>query len=147
MDLKKILIEANRFSEDIKFVFINEYKKLLDENELSQKQSLVLSIIEKKQQLTMNEVAEIINGTPSAASQFIQKLEKKQYVKREVNKDNRREVFVLLDEKGEAFFNEMTAIDERVLEKYFLQLSEEDIIKYHEILKKLHQIVVRGGKG
>ncbi|MEK3990377.1 MarR family transcriptional regulator [Robertmurraya sp. FSL R5-0851] len=147
MDLKQILIEANRFSEDIKFVFINEYKKLLDENELSQKQSLVLSIIEKKQQLTMNEVAEIINGTPSAASQFIQKLENKQYVKREVNKENRRVVFVLLDEKGEAFFNEMTAIDERVLEKYFLQLPEEDIIKYHEILKKLHQIVVRGGGG
>jgi len=147
MDIKQILIEANHFSEDIKFVFINEYKKLLDENELSQKQSLVLSILEKKQQMTMNEVANIINGTPSAASQFVQKLEKKQYVKREVNKDNRREVFVLLDEKGEAFFNEMTEIDERVLEKYFLQLSEEDIIKYHEILKKLHQIVVRGGEG
>lgn len=147
MDIKQILIEANHFSEDIKFVFINEYKKLLDENELSQKQSLVLSILEKKQQLTMNEVANIINGTPSAASQFVQKLEKKQYVKREVNKDNRREVFVLLDEKGEAFFNEMTEIDKRVLEKYFLQLPEEDIIKYHEILKKLHQIVVRGGEG
>lgn len=147
MDIKQLLIEANRFSEDIKFVFINEYKKLLDENELSQKQSLVLSILEKKQQLTMNEVAEIINATPSAASQFIQKLEKKQYVKREVNKDNRREVFVLLDEKGEAFFNEMTAIDERVLEKYFLKLPEEDIIKYHEILRKLHQIVVSGGEG
>lgn len=147
MDLKQILIEANRFSEDIKFVFINEYKKLLDENELSQKQSLVLSIIEKKQQLTMNEVAEIINGTPSAASQFIQNLEKKQYVKREVNKNNRREVFVLLDEKGETFFNEMSAIDERVIEKYFLKLPEEDIIKYHEILKKLHQIVVRGDEG
>lgn len=147
MDIKQLLIEANHFSEDIKFVFINEYKKLLDENELSQKQSLVLSILEKKQQLTMNEVANIINGTPSAASQFVQKLEKKQYVKREVNKDNRREVFVLLDEKGEKFFTDMTAIDERVLEKYFLQLPEEDIIKYHEILKKLHQIVVRGGEG
>lgn len=147
MDIKQLLIEANRFSEDIKFVFINEYKKLLDENELSQKQSLVLSILEKKQQLTMNEVAEIINATPSAASQFIQKLEKKQYVRREVNKDNRREVFVLLDEKGEAFFNEMNAIDERVLEKYFLKLPEEDIIKYHEILRKLHQIVVSGGEG
>jgi MarR family transcriptional regulator, organic hydroperoxide resistance regulator len=146
MNLKQMLIEANRYSEDIKFVFINEYKKLLDENELSQKQSLVLSILEKKQRLTMNEVADIINGTPSAASQFIQKLEKKQYVKREVNKDNRREVFVLLDEKGEAFFNEMTVIDERVLERYFLQLPEEDIIKYHEILKKLHQIVVNGGE-
>ncbi|WP_066051990.1 MarR family winged helix-turn-helix transcriptional regulator [Robertmurraya korlensis] len=146
MDLKEMLIEANRYSEDIKFVFINEYKKLLDENELSQKQSLVLSILDKKQRITMNEVADIINGTPSAASQFIQKLEKKKYVKREVNKDNRREVFVLLDEKGEVFFNEMTAIDERVLEKYFLQLPEEDIIKYHEILKKLHQIVVNGGE-
>ncbi|MGG7620720.1 MarR family winged helix-turn-helix transcriptional regulator [Bacillus coreaensis] len=146
MDLKQMLIEANRFSEDIKFVFINEYKKLLDENELSQKQSLVLSILDKKHRLTMNEIAEIINGTPSAASQFIQKLEKKQYVKRETNKENRRVVFVYLDEKGKQFFTDMIAIDERVLEKYFLRLPEEDIIKYHEILKKLHHIVVSGGE-
>lgn len=145
MDLKQMLIEANQFSEDIKFIFINEYKKLLDENELSTNQSLVLNILEKKNRLTMNEIAEIINDTPSVASQFIQKLEKKQYMKRETNKDNRIEVFVLLDEKGETFFKEMTAIDERVLEKYFMRLPEEDIIKYHEILKKLHQIVVSGG--
>jgi MarR family transcriptional regulator, organic hydroperoxide resistance regulator len=145
LDLKKMLIEAKQYSEDIKLVFINDYKKLLDENELSSKQSLVLSILEKKKRLTMNEVAEIINGTPSAASQLIQKLEKKQYVKRETNQENRREVFVLLDEKGEVFFKEMTAIDEKVLDKYFMRLSEEDIIKYHEILKKLHKIVVNGG--
>ncbi|MGS2778676.1 MarR family winged helix-turn-helix transcriptional regulator [Robertmurraya sp. GLU-23] len=94
----------------------------------------------------MNEIAEIINGTPSAASQFIQKLEKKQYVKRETNMENRREVFVYLDEKGKQFFTDMTAIDERVLGKYFLRLPEEDIIKYHEKLKKLHHIVVSGGE-
>jgi MarR family transcriptional regulator, organic hydroperoxide resistance regulator len=140
-----MLIEAKQYSEDIKLVFINDYKKLLDENELSSKQSLVLSILEKKKRLTMNEVAEIINGTPSAASQLIQKLEKKQYVKRETNQENRREVFVLLDEKGELFFKEMTAIDEKVLDKYFMRLPEKDIIKYHEILKKLHKIVVNGG--
>jgi MarR family transcriptional regulator, organic hydroperoxide resistance regulator len=140
-----MLIEAKQYSEDIKLVFINYYNKLLEENELSSKQSLVLSILEKKNRLTMNEVAEIINGTPSAASQLIQKLEKKQYVKRETNQENRREVFVLLDEKGEVFFKEMTAIDEKVLDKYFMRLPEEDIIKYHEILKKLHKIVVSGG--
>jgi MarR family transcriptional regulator, organic hydroperoxide resistance regulator len=140
-----MLIEAKQYSEDIKLVFINYYNKLLEENELSSKQSLVLSILEKKNRLTMNEVAEIINGTPSAASQLIQKLEKKQYVKRETNQENRREVFVLLDEKGELFFKEMTAIDEKVLDKYFMRLPEKDIIKYHEILKKLHKIVVNGG--
>ncbi|WP_169891081.1 MarR family winged helix-turn-helix transcriptional regulator [Litchfieldia alkalitelluris] len=142
MDIKKILIEANEYSDGIKSVFIKEYKKILDDHDLSSKQSVVLSVLEKKKKLNMNEVAELINGTPSAASQFVRKLENNQYVKREVNKDNRREVFVLLDEKGESFFHEMNMVDEMVLEKYFMKLPEEDIIKYHQILKKLHELVV-----
>lgn len=146
MDLKKILIEANEYSEEIKSVFIKEYKKLLDENDLSSKQSVVLSVLEKKKKLNMNEIAEIISATPSAASQFIRKLENNHYVKREVNKENRREVFVLLDHRGEKFFQEMTEIDEMVLEKYFMRLPQEDILKYHEILKKLHTIVIEENK-
>ncbi len=142
MDLKKILSEANQYSEEIKGVFIKEYKKILDENDISAKQSIVLSTLEKKKKLTMNEIAELINATPSAASQFIRKLENSQYVKREVNKDNRREVFVLLDIQGEKFYEEMNVIDEMVLEKYFMRLPKEDILKYHEILKKLHGIVM-----
>ncbi|MDZ5473361.1 MarR family transcriptional regulator [Bacillus sp. 31A1R] len=144
MDIKKILIEANRFSDDIKNVFIKEYDKILSEHDFSTKQSVVLSILEKKQKLNMNEVAEIIGGTPSAASQFIRKLESKDYVVREVNKENRREVFVLLSENGKKFFQEMNEIDEMVLEKYFMQLPEEDILKYHQILKDLHGIVTKG---
>ncbi|MBS4196268.1 MarR family winged helix-turn-helix transcriptional regulator [Lederbergia citri] len=146
MDLKKILLEANQFSEEIKSVFINEYKKILDEHDLSSKQSLVLNVLHKSKKLTMNEVATIINATPSAASQFIRKLEKQQYVKREINEENRREVFVFLDTKGEDFYKELNEVDEMVLEKYFLQLPEEDILTYHKILKKLHGIVVKQGE-
>ena len=143
MDIKQILSEANRFSDDIKAVFIKEYEKILNEHDLSTKQSLVLSILEKKGKLNMNEIAEIINGTPSAASQFIRKLENKDYVQREVNKANRREVFVNLGKNGKKFFDEMNVLDEMVLEKYFMQLPEEDILKYHQILKKLHGIVTK----
>lgn len=142
LDVKEILREANQYSEEIKTIFIIEYKRILDENDLSTKQSIVLGYLEKKKRLTMNEVAEIINGTPSAASQFIRKLEAGQYVRREVNKENRREVFVLLDLKGEEFFREMDSADEMVMDKYFMKLPEEDIFKYHEILKKLHTIVM-----
>ncbi|WP_394232160.1 MarR family winged helix-turn-helix transcriptional regulator [Niallia oryzisoli] len=147
MDMKKMLVEANQYSEEIKLIFIKEYKKILDEHDLSSKQSLVLSILEKKRRLTMNEVAELINGTPSAASQFIRKLESNQYVKREVNKANRREVFVSLDKKGEEFFEEMNAADDMVFEKYFIKLSPEDIQNYFNILKKLHDIVMKEDMG
>ncbi|WP_456278505.1 MarR family winged helix-turn-helix transcriptional regulator [Bacillus sp. AK128] len=143
MDLKKILLEANLYADEIKTVMIEDYKKILDEHDLSTKQSVVLGFLEKKEKLNMNEVANIINGTPSAASQFIKKLENKDYVQREVNKENRREVFVLLGKNGKKFFKEMNELDEKVLEKYFLQLPEEDILKYHEILKKLHGMITK----
>ena len=93
----------------------------------------------------MHEVAQIINATPSAASQFVKILEEKKYVKRETNKENRREIFVFLDEKGIDFFKELELAEKRVLEKYFMKLSPEDIVTYHDVLKKLSDIVRKEG--
>ncbi|WP_043931222.1 MarR family winged helix-turn-helix transcriptional regulator [Bacillus sp. EB01] len=143
MDLKRVLFEANRYTQEIQAIFIKEYKKILDENDMSTKQSVVLSMLDMKGKLTMNEVAEIIGATPSAASQFIKKLESMQYVKRDVNKENRREVFVTLDKLGEKFFREIAELDDRIFDKYFMHLPEEDILTYHSILKKLHEIVLK----
>ncbi|MFD1737098.1 MarR family winged helix-turn-helix transcriptional regulator [Bacillus salitolerans] len=138
----KLLLETHEISEQIQMVFVKQYQNVLQNYELTSKHTIILQLAHKKENPTMNEIAEILGVTPSAASQFVKKLEQKRYVKREVNKNNRRETFVLLDNKGRAFFEELSRIDQSVIEKYLLKLPEQDIIQYHAILKKLYDIVV-----
>ncbi|MDQ1146007.1 DNA-binding MarR family transcriptional regulator [Bacillus sp. SORGH_AS 510] len=141
MDMMKLLMEAQRYSEEMSKVFLSEFQTLFQEYDLSSKQSLVLNLLKDTERFTMNEIAQIINATPSAASQFVKVLEEKKYVKRETNKENRREIFVYLDEKALEFFMELEQAERRVLEKYFMKLSPEDIVVYHDVLKKLSDIV------
>ncbi|QOR67176.1 MarR family transcriptional regulator [Cytobacillus suaedae] len=142
MDLMKILLEAHEISEQIQMYFVKEYQKVLQDHELTSKHTIIIQLSHTKGNPTMNEIAEVLGVTPSAASQFVKKLEQKKYVKREVNINNRRETFVLLGDKGKSFFEELNRIDRSVIEKYFLKLPEEDIIHYHSTLKKLYEIVV-----
>lgn len=145
MDMMKLLMEAQRYSEEMSKVFLREFQSIFQEYDLSSKQSLVLQYLKETGRFTMHEVAQIIHATPSAASQFVKVLEEKQYVKRETNKENRREIFVLLDEKAIEFFKELEQAEKRVLEKYFMKLSAEDIVIYHDVLRKLSDIVREEG--
>src|SRR4051812_23561256 len=97
----ELLMEAQRFSEEMSKIFLREYHTLMQEYDISTKQHVVLNYLKDAGKLTMHEVAQIINATPSAASQFVKNLEEKLYVKREINKENRRETFVFLDKKAE----------------------------------------------
>lgn len=141
MDMMKLLMEAQKYSEEMSKVFLREFQTIFQEHDLSSKQSLVLNLLKDTGRFTMHEIAQIINATPSAASQFIKVLEEKKYVKRETNKENRREIFVYLDEKALEFFKELEQAEKRVLEKYFMKLTPEDIVVYHDVLKKLSDIV------
>ena len=141
MDPMTLLHEAERFSEDIKLVFVKEYQKILEKYELSSKQSIIVSLVKQRGNPTMGDIAVAIDATPSAASQFVKKLEANKYVKREINVDNRRETFVILAEKGESLFSELELADKKIFEKYFLKLPTKDIVEYHRILKALHTIV------
>jgi DNA-binding MarR family transcriptional regulator len=53
---------------------------------------------------TVGEIAMEMNISSSAVSQLIAKLEKNQYIKREINLQNRREIFITLDEKRSGVF-------------------------------------------
>ena len=145
MQMMQLLMEAQKYSEEMSKVFLREFQTIIQEYDLSSKQSLVLNYLKETERFTMHEVAQIINATPSAASQFVKVLEEKKYVKRETNKENRREIFVSLDEKGIDFFKELELAEKRVLEKYFMKLSPEDIVTYHDVLKKLSDIVREEG--
>lgn len=146
MKKKDQLIIAKMLSDDIQHVFMTHFTDVLNEHNLSSKHLTIIEFVRMKAQVTMNEVANLLKATPSAASQIISKLEAQDYLKREVNKANRRETLVCLGNKGEELANQIDKKENELIEKYYLQLPLEDIEAYCDIIKKLHGIVMKGEK-
>jgi MarR family transcriptional regulator, organic hydroperoxide resistance regulator len=135
------------YSNALSSLFLEDYKKLMTEEfaELSTKQQVILELLRVKNR-TVNEIAHFLSITASAASQLISKLEKQDYVKREINPDNRREIIVQLGEKGH-YYNQMVDKNQLlIIEKYYAKLPKEDLEKLLDIHEKLYHIAVEAQK-
>lgn len=137
MNRLKLIQEAKQYSEATKMVFIKEFDKVLEEFDLSTKQVYILQFISQKGKANVNEIAELINSTSSAASQQVKKLEEKNYIRRSINKENRREIFVNLDKNGDRFIEELKKADDIIIQNYYLKLSDEEIQALHQVMKIL----------
>src|SRR5690625_3421027 len=115
-------------------LFINnriyqKYHTLLDDH-ITSAQDLLLTIIYEAEKITISEIAQKLTVSPSAASQQVSRLEEHQYVKREINIKNRREILVSLDEKGRLYIDKQEKINKIITEKLYARLGNE---KLHEL--------------
>ncbi|KGM46295.1 MarR family winged helix-turn-helix transcriptional regulator [Neobacillus niacini] len=146
-DLEIICSKIVDYSNALSSLFLEDYKKLINDEfaDLSTKQQVILELLRVKTR-TVNEISHFLSITASAASQLISKLEKQDYVKREINPDNRREIIVQLGEKGH-HYNEMIAKNQLfIIEKYYAQLPKDDLEKLLDIHEKLYHIAVKAQK-
>ncbi|UFU00711.1 MarR family transcriptional regulator [Radiobacillus kanasensis] len=137
-------MEIKQLSDLISQLFSDEIRNLVKDEEfvrLSSKQLMLLDLLYQKP-LTMNEIAEAFQMTASAASQLVKKLEADNYVKREINLENRREIHVLLDTKGKHYNQKLEEMEMYILDKYYGKLENEDLIQLKDILGKLYHIAV-----
>jgi MarR family transcriptional regulator, organic hydroperoxide resistance regulator len=137
---KKILEYSNALSG----IFLEDYNKLVTDEfgDLSTKQQVILELL-RVQTRTVNEIAQFLSITASAASQLISKLEKQGYIKREINPNNRREIIVHLGEKG-LYYNQMIEKNQLyIIEKYYAKLAQDDLEKLLDIHEKLYNIAVK----
>ncbi|WHY01033.1 MarR family winged helix-turn-helix transcriptional regulator [Neobacillus sp. DY30] len=142
-DLEIICSKIVEYSNALSSLFLEDYKKLINDEfaDLSTKQQVILELLRVKTR-TVNEIAHFLSITASAASQLISKLEKQEYVKREINPVNRREIIVHLGEKG-LHYNQMVAKNQLfIIEKYYAKLPKDDLEKLLDIHEKLYQIAV-----
>ncbi|MDF2787542.1 MAG: transcriptional regulator [Neobacillus sp.] len=147
-DLEIICSKILDYSNALSSLFLEDYKKLVTAEfaELSTKQQVILELLRVKNR-TVNEIANFLSITASAASQLISKLEKQEYVKREINPDNRREIIVQLGEKGQ-YYNQMVDKNQLfIIDKYYAKLPKDDLEKLLDIHEKLYHIAVEAQKG
>ena len=87
--------------------------------------------------MRQKEIAEIMEIGASATSQMIDKLEKDGFVKRIPDPDDRRATRIILTEKGTARAYEVDNEQESALERFFVNLQEEEKQQLIALLQKI----------
>lgn len=140
VDLIRTVKELNQTVYEINLTLMQKYESQID-NEITSKQAVLLEILQKYNTMTVSEIADLMKVTSSAVSQIISKLEKKNYVRREINPNNRREIMVFMGEEGFRYFETRDRIDQTIIEKYYSQLDFEDVLHMKNTFKKLKSII------
>ncbi|MEH7381520.1 MarR family transcriptional regulator [Bacillus sp. JJ1533] len=140
MDFKAYMKETFTLLDEVNSLLLKEFESIFH-YDITTKQSIVLHHVHQEGTMTVNELAQLMNISASAVSQLLNKLESEHYIKREINPNNRREILISLGSKGIELYEESEKIDQKIMEKYYSKLTEEEMIQFQTIVKKLHTII------
>ncbi|MFB5661800.1 MarR family winged helix-turn-helix transcriptional regulator [Alteribacillus sp. HJP-4] len=109
---------------------------------IPEKYKVVLILISRYKTLYVKDIAEMLHVSSSSASQLLSKMEKEQFIKRELDPGQRRQTFVKPGRYGEEITKKMMNAHNEITSKYLLRLPQEDLEAFHRIALKLKDIVV-----
>lgn len=139
-ELIQLVKELNQVEYETNVMLTEEFSTLLDET-LTTKQALFLSLLQTHGPLQTFELAKLMGTSASAVSQLVGRLEQESFIKRTINQKDRREIIIELDTRGFYYFQKQEEIELAIINKYYSQLSKEDLLQLKEIYTKLHAIV------
>ncbi|WP_185819637.1 MarR family winged helix-turn-helix transcriptional regulator [Salibacterium salarium] len=108
---------------------------------IPEKYCWVLILVSKYESLYVKELADLIRISPSSASQLLSKMEKEQYIVREMDPGQRRQTFIKIGKSGEKVLKKMEETREKISAKYLMKLPYEDLESFYDGAVKLKQIV------
>lgn len=138
--IKQIVDDINLYTYEMN-VKLAKAQEALFTDDLSMKQTMVIDFVHKHKKCTMGEIAHYMEISPSAVSQIVSRLEKENYLKRDINPNNRREVVVMLAENGEAYYDRDEQINELIIEKIYSKMPVEDLEQLRSLIQRLYLIV------
>ena len=109
---------------------------------LYQAESQIIHLVGHQPGITASEIATIFKKTPSACSQLIRKLRKKELITQKRNKENNREYQLYLTENGVKIFEDHDKFEKRCYQRSYQNLSgfsEDDFKTYIAIQQKLNE--------
>lgn len=122
---------------------IKEYRKFSQKNisnqieDLTIDQGMVLLFLDKHSELTQKEIAALIFKDNASMTRMISLMVNKKYLKRSMNKVDRRRFTIELTAKGKEVLETLPPIILSNREKSLQGISQEEIIQLETILKKI----------
>jgi len=96
------------------------------EDVISHQSVRILQMIQKEDEVTVRNIAELLNISQNTASEHIKKLERNGWVKKERAIDDQRKVMLHLTAEGLVIVKKNTELDDHKLQHALQQLSEEE---------------------
>ncbi len=95
-----------------------------------------INMLSNGSNVKVNDLVNMLKLAPSTVSTILKSLEDKGYITREVNKDNRREVFVKLTSAGNMRLEDAYEYHFNMVSELISYLGEEDASKFVEIFER-----------
>jgi len=114
--------------KDINNYFTSIYYHLhsTHEESISHQSVRILQMIQKEDEVTVRDIAELLNISHNTASEHIKKLERNGWVKKVRDIDDQRKVHIHLTTEGHLVLKKNTELDDKKLQFALNQLTEEE---------------------
>jgi DNA-binding MarR family transcriptional regulator len=122
---------------------IKAYRKLCQRNisiidkDITVDQALVLLMLQKNAELSQKELAKLVFKDSASITRMIELMVKKEYIKRSINKKDRRRFNLKMTVKGEMFLKNMDATIQLNRDTALKNITVKELIQLDATLKKI----------
>lgn len=129
----KFMIVLNKMMASLQHRMMPHFKDLgLHETEF-----FVLFALDANGPMTIQEIGGKIDMTSGTMTYVIDKLEKKNHIKRVRCQEDRRRIYIELTEEGIEYWNDIIVKHMKQMETSFSHMNDEDMLQLIELMKKV----------
>lgn len=136
MRVKEWMEQMDKISFEVHNRLFNHITKDV-EPKINKSHIFLLKIIKNKENCTVTDIANHMDITLSAVTNLVNKLYEMGLVTRLRSERDRRIVYVGLTEEGKNVLKKIEDNRNRLFEKYFSDLSEEEIVSFFKTIEKI----------
>ena len=130
----KVVIGIMRASN----LLVDDLKKTLKNYPINATEFSVMEFLYSKGEKSIQEIRDRILLASGSATYVVDNLERKEYVRRIVNQNDRRITYIKLTEAGKNLINDIFPTHKKNTKEIFNDLTNEELITLKEILKKIN---------
>jgi len=110
------------------------------EESISHQSVRILQMIQKEEEVTVRDIAGLLNISPNTASEHVKKLERHGWVSKERASDDQRKVILHLTVEGLQVLKKNSELDEEKLKHALNQLSEQEQQAILQAFRRLSEV-------
>lgn len=135
--IKKIAVYINIVNCSL----IKYFAKELSRNDinLTPEQYLVMDILWDAEVMSQQAIADIIQKDKNSVTKFIDSLEKKGLVYRQVNKTDRRVNNIVVSEEGKKLKTKTTEVAIKMMRNVLNNIKEEDLLVFDKVMNQIKE--------
>lgn len=118
-------------------LILEAFGRELNDSGVTRKQWIALYYIGKHEKIRQVHLAEMMKLKPSTITRLLDRLEKEELIVRNINLENKREVFVSLTEKGLKKRKEVYKFGQIFSDKLNNNISLEELEVFEKVLEKM----------